>query len=79
MAFPFNFNAPNPEPSGVQVESLTLPDLMKNPHVQAMYNSWQEASNQVVQSAQMQQTLWKENARLNAEVNSIQEKHQQDL
>jgi len=56
----------------VQVESLSLADLMKNRHVQNMYNKWQEASNQVIQSAQMQQNLWQENSRLTAEVNALQ-------
>jgi len=51
-----------------QVESLSLPELMKNPHVQTMYNNWKDASAQVVESAQMQQTLWKENKRLNDEL-----------
>jgi len=31
---------------------------------------------QVVQAAQMQQTLWKENSWLNVEVNAMLEKHQ---
>jgi hypothetical protein len=53
----------------IQVESLALPDLMKNPHVQAMYNGWKDA-------AQMQQSLWKENARLRAEVNALHEERQ---
>jgi hypothetical protein len=51
-----------------QVESLSLPELMKNPHVQTMYDNWKNASAQVVESAQMQQSLWKENKRLNDEL-----------
>jgi hypothetical protein len=56
---------PSPLP---QIENLDLADLLKNPHVQAMYSSWKEASSQVVQSAQLQQTLIAENRCLNAEV-----------
>jgi len=79
---PFNFdptyvdNLPGPS---AQIESLALPELMKNPHVLTMYNNWKDASAQVVQAAQMQQNLWQENTRLNAEVKSLHEKHQQAL
>jgi hypothetical protein len=52
---------------------------MKNQHVQSMYSNWQDASTQVIQAAQMQQSLYKENLRLNAEVTALQEKHQQEL
>ena len=79
---PFNFGStynPDAGTSNIPIESLTLHDLMKNPHVLTMYNNWKDASTQVVQAAQMQQTLWKENSRLNAEVNSLQEKHRQAL
>jgi len=80
---PQNSNPPqipqNPRPPSIQVESLTLPDLMKNQHVQSMYSNWQDASTQVIQAAQMQQSLYKENLRLNAEVTALQEKHQQEL
>jgi hypothetical protein len=61
------------------IESLALPDLMKNPHVQAMFNNWKDASNQVVQTAQMQQTLWQENCRLNAEINALQANRQENM
>jgi hypothetical protein len=61
----------NQNPS-IQVESLSLPELMKNHHVQTMYNQWKDASNQVIQAAQMQQALWQENCRLTAEVNALQ-------
>jgi hypothetical protein len=62
-----------------QIESLTLPELMKNPHVLTMYNNWKDASTQIVQVTQMQHNLWQENTRLNAEVKSLQERHQQAL
>lgn len=58
--------------SSTQIESLALPELMKNQHVQTMYKS-------CVQASEMQQSLWKEITRLNAEVSSLQEKHQQSL
>jgi hypothetical protein len=79
---PFHFDPtynPGTSTPNVQIESLTLPDLMKNPHVLTMYNNWKDASTQVVQAAQMQQILWKENTQLHAEVSSLQEKHQQVL
>ena len=66
-------------PTSMQVEELTLPDLMKNQHVQAMYKDWKDASNQVIEASRMQQTLWQENPRLNAEVNSLKDSHWQDL
>src|ERR1700759_2364003 len=68
-----------PSIPNIQVEALTLPDLMKNPHVQAMYNSWKEASAQVVQGAQLQHSLFKENNRLTAEVTALQQRHHEDL
>jgi hypothetical protein len=68
-----------PVPSGPQVESLSLPELMRNPHVQTMYNNWKDASAQVVQGAQMQQSLWTENKRLTDEVTALQEKQHQAL
>ena len=66
-------------PSSIQVEELSLPDLMKNRHVQAMFRDWKDASNQVIEGSRMQQTLWQENARLNAEVNSLKDSHRHDL
>jgi len=75
----FNFDStfnPGASTSNTQIESLTLHELMKNPHVITMYNNWKDASTQVVHAAQMQQTLWKENSWLNAEVNAMLEKHQ---
>jgi hypothetical protein len=71
-----NVSQPSQNPP---IESLALPDLMKNPHVQAMFNNWKDASNQVVQTAQMQQTLWQENCRLNAEINALQANRQENM
>jgi hypothetical protein len=86
MDFPFNldgqsFTNPGPQPlsASTKVESLTLPELMKNQHVQTMYKDWKDASAQIVQGAQMQQKLWTENNRLNAEIQALQESHQQTL
>ena len=64
---PQAFSAPS-----VQVESLTLPELMKNQHVQMMYN-------QMMQGSQMQQKLWNENTRLNAQIQALHEKEQQTM
>ena len=61
------------------VETLSMADLMKNPHVQSIYNNYQEMVNQVLQSSQLQQTLWQEkqnpwqeNCRLSAELRALQ-------
>ena len=87
--FPFQFNptafnghinqANQPAPD-VQIEELSLPDLMKNQHVQAMYKDWKDASkqviqasNQVIQASQIQQTLWQENSHLLAEVSALKD------
>lgn len=71
MSFNFDpFQAPAP---------LALPELMRNPHVQMMFNNWKDASAQVVQGAQMQQSLWTENKRLTDEVTALQEKQHQAL
>ncbi|KIM76648.1 hypothetical protein PILCRDRAFT_12690 [Piloderma croceum F 1598] len=85
MEFPFSLdgqpftNSQTHSVPATQVESLTLPELMKNPHVQTMYNNWKDASAQIVQGAQMQHKLWTENNRLNAEIQTLQERHQQTL
>ena len=83
----FNFDTPFGGTSGIHnsqapampVETLSISDLMKNPHVQSIYNSYQEMANQVLQAAQLQQTLWQEkqnlweeNCRLSAEVRALQ-------
>ena len=63
----------------IPVETLSIADLMRNPHVQSMYNNSQELTSQVLQSAQLQQTLWQEkqnlwqeNCCLSAEVRALQ-------
>ena len=85
-AFSFQFDPPNPQTGqtsnstpSIQIEELTLPDLMKNQHVQAMYNDWKDASSQVIKASQIQQSLWQENSHLSAEVNSLKNSNQQDL
>ena len=52
---------------------------MKNQHVQAMYKDWKDASSQVIKASQIQQSLWVENARLTAEVNSLKNSDRSDL
>jgi hypothetical protein len=83
MDYPFQFDPtplqtgqPPPAPN-IQVEDLSLPDLMKNQHVQAMYKDWKAASNQALKSAEIQQTLWQENTRLLVENNSLKETSRQ--
>ena len=70
--------ASHPTPA-IQIEGLTLPELMKNQHIQAMYKDWKEASSQVIKASQIQQSLWVENAHLTAEVNSLKNSDRSDL
>lgn len=63
----------------IQVENLSLADVMKNPIVQRMYNSWQEATDKVMQGVQIQQSLYKENTQLNARIKELQATHQESL
>jgi hypothetical protein len=66
-------------PSPVQIEGLSLAEVMKNPIVQRMYNSLQDATDKVMQSVQIQQNLYQENSRLNAEVKELQKVRQLSL
>jgi hypothetical protein len=74
---PTNFSStPNLSPSlsssqTFTVENLELAELLKNQHVRSMYNSWKQASQQVIEGAQMQQTLWRENSKLVAEIEAL--------
>ena len=67
-----NLNTLAGPPPVIQVENLSLADVMKNPIVQRMYNSWQEATDKVMQGVQIQQNLYKENSQLNAQVKELQ-------
>ena len=48
----------------VQVEALSLAEVTKNPIVQRMYNTLQEATDKVMQGVQIKQNLYQENSRL---------------
>jgi len=61
------------------VETLSLAEVMKNPIVQRMYNTLQDATDKVMQSVQIQQSLYQENTRLSAEVKELQKVRQQTL
>jgi hypothetical protein len=63
----------------IQIEGLSLAEVMKNPIVQRMYNTLQDATDKVMQSVQIQQNLYQENTRLNAEVKELQKVHQLSL
>jgi hypothetical protein len=63
----------------VQVEALSLAEVMKNPIVQRMYNTLQEATDKVMQGVQIQQSLYQENSRLNAEVKELQKIRQDSM
>lgn len=67
-----NFSLQTPT---VPVENLSLSEVMKNPHVQRMYNTLQEATDKVMQGVQIQQTLYQENSRLAAEVKELHMLH----
>lgn len=79
-----NFGNPGPSSNtgpapATQVENLSLADVMKNPFVQRMYNSWQDATDKVMQGVQIQQNLYQENNRLNAQVKELQTIRQESL
>jgi len=61
------------------VETLSLAEVMKNPIVQRMYNTLQDATDKVMQSVQIQQSLYQENTWLSAEVKELQKVRQQTL
>lgn len=63
----------------IQIEGLSLAEVMKNPIVQRMYNTLQDATDKVMQSVQIQQNLYQENTRLNAEVKELQKVRQLSL
>jgi hypothetical protein len=72
------------QPLPTPIETLSISDLMKNPHFQSIYNKYQEMVNQVLQAAQLQQTLWQEkqnlwqeNCHLSAKVRALQVTHSQ--
>ena len=56
----------------IQVEALSLAEVIKNPIVQRMYNTLQEAADKVMQGVQIQQNLYQENSRHNSEVKELQ-------
>jgi len=67
----FNYDLHLPSlTSPPSVESLELSELLKNEHVRKLFTKYQEATTQVVQASEMQKTLWKENMRLNSELQS---------
>jgi hypothetical protein len=67
----YSFPLSPPNPPATHVEMLDLPKLMKNPHVQTMYNKYQEATTQIVSALDMQKSLWKENTDLRSEIQSV--------
>ena len=75
-----NFNASShiAAPS-IQVEALSLAEVMKNPLVQHMYNTLQEETDKVMQGVQIQQNLYQDISRLNAEVKELQKIQQDSL
>lgn len=75
-----NFNAGSQlaAPS-VQVEALSLPEVMKNPLVQRMFNTLQEATDKVMLGVGIQQNLLQEVSQLKAEVRELQKIRQDSL
>ena len=55
----------------LQLESLIPPKVMKNPHVQALFNSFKDALNQLIQGVEIQNSLWRQNQQLQAEIQSL--------
>ena len=60
-----------PGTPNLQLESLTLPEVMKNPHIQALFNSFKDASNQLIQGMEIQNMLWRQNQQLQAKIQSM--------
>ena len=50
------------------IETLELPDLMRNPHVQSLFKQFQDATTQVIQAADTQKLLYNKNICLNTEL-----------
>jgi hypothetical protein len=55
----------------LKVEALKLPELLKNPLVQQMYDHAQQAASQVMKDSEDIKSLWKENQTLMTEMQSI--------
>ena len=65
-------------PTTTLITSLDIDDVMKNPHVKTLYKSYQDASKQALEGAQVQVNLWQENARLLAENEALKNNNWQN-
>ena len=79
------FSFPHPDPltipldpwqdisgaNDIRLETLTLSEVIKNPHVQALFNSFKDASNQLIQGTEIQNMLWRQNQQLQAKIQSM--------
>ena len=61
----------HPNSSELKVESLELPELLKNPLVRQMYEHARQAASQVMKDSEDIKTLWKENRNLMADLQSV--------
>ena len=73
------FSTPTIPLTDAEIKSLTLSDVMKNPHVQLIYNNWNTAASQVMKSSEMHDKLWQERCRLQAELESLKQNIRYDL
>jgi len=64
---PFFNDLPSSQLPLMSIEHLSLADVLKNPHVKTLYDNWERASGQVVSGQQIQNNLYNENTRLQAE------------
>jgi septal ring factor EnvC (AmiA/AmiB activator) len=67
----YSSSLPHSNSSGLKVESLELPELLKNPLVQQMYDHAQQAASQVMKDNEEIKSLWKENRNLSTELQSV--------
>ena len=61
----------HPNSSKWKVESLELPELLKNPLIQQLYEDAQQASFQVMKDNEEVKSLWKENRNLTFKLQSV--------
>jgi hypothetical protein len=66
-----DFGPPGPASAFVNVEALTLADLMRNPLVVEMHAQYMDAQKQVVASARTQAKLVEENLKLREKLDTI--------
>ena len=67
----YSSSLPHSNSSELKVESLELPELLKNPLVWQMYEYVQQAVSQVMKDNEKIKFLWKKNRNLSTELQSV--------